>query len=145
RRSIAAQRVLTLTRDSAWTLVRTVPVAFRTFHPQGMVRIGETLFVSSVEVIDRSAGKGVGHLFKIDETGALLADLTLAEGPIYHPGGIDFERSNIWLPPAEDSPDSRSIVYRIDPVAVKAVEVFRAADHIGAIVHNTDDHTLHGV
>ena len=28
---------------------------------------------------------------------------------------------------------------------MKATEVFRFADHIGAIVHNTDDHTLHGV
>ena len=26
-----------------------------------------------------------------------------------------------------------------------ATEILRVADHIGAIVHNTDDHTLHGV
>src|SRR6185436_5002376 len=39
----------------------------------------------------------------------------------------------------------RSIVYRVDPAAMKAAEVFRFNDHIGAIVHNTDDHTLHGV
>ena len=28
---------------------------------------------------------------------------------------------------------------------MKATEVFRFDDHIGAIVHNTDDDTLHGV
>ncbi len=28
---------------------------------------------------------------------------------------------------------------------MKATEVLRFADHIGAIVHNTDDRTLHGV
>ena len=28
---------------------------------------------------------------------------------------------------------------------MKATEVFRFADHIGGIVHNTDDNTLHGV
>ena len=28
---------------------------------------------------------------------------------------------------------------------MKATEVLRFADHIGAIIHNTDDHTLHGV
>jgi hypothetical protein len=28
---------------------------------------------------------------------------------------------------------------------MKATEVFRFADHIGAIVHDTDDRTLHGV
>ena len=144
-RAIVAERVTALTRTSTWTLVSSVPIGFRTFHPQGMVKIGETLFVSSVEVIDREAGQGVGHLFKIDMAGNLLADLTLGEGAIYHPGGIDYDGKDIWMPVAEYRPDSRSIVYRVDPDAMKAVEVFRMADHIGAIVHNTDDRTLHGV
>jgi hypothetical protein len=144
-RAIVAERVMTLTRSSSWTLVASVPIAFRTFHPQGMVKIGETLFVSSVEVIDRDAGKGIGHLFKIDMAGNLVSDLTLGEGAIYHPGGIDYDGKDIWLPLAEYRPDSRSIVYRIDPNAMKAVEAFRVADHIGAVVHDTDDHTLHGV
>jgi hypothetical protein len=144
-RSIAADRVMTLTRASTWTLVASTPIAFRTFHPQGMVKIGDTFFVSSVEVIDRDPGRGVGHLFEIDKTGALIADLRLGEGAIYHPGGIDFDGRDIWVPVAEYRPDSRSIIYRVDPVAMKATEVFRVADHIGAIVHNTDRRTLHGV
>jgi hypothetical protein len=144
-RSIVADRVMALTRASAWTPVASVPMAFRTFHPQGMVRIGETLFVSSVEVIDRDAGKGVGHLFKIDTAGNLLADLRLGEGAIYHPGGLDYDGASIWVPVAEYRPDSRSIVYRVDPAAMAAKEVFRVADHIGAIVRNADDDTLHGI
>jgi len=144
-RPIVAERVMKLTRTSPWTLAASVPIAFRTFHPQGMVKIGETLFVSSVEVIDRDAGKGVGHLFKIDMAGNLLADLRLGEGAIYHPGGIDYDGHDIWVPVAEYRPDSRSIICRVDPSTMTATEVFRAADHIGAIVHNTDDHTLHGV
>ncbi len=136
---------MTLTRASTWTLVASVPIAFRTFHPQGMVKIGETLFVSSVEVIDRDAARGVGHLFKIDKTGALVADLRLGEGPMYHPGGIDYDGRHIWVPVAEYRPDSRTIVYRVDPAAMKATEAFRVADHVGAIVHNTDEDTLHGV
>ena len=144
-RSIVADRVQTLTRSSSWTLAASVPIAFRTFHPQGMVKIGATLFVSSVEVIDRDAGKGVGHLFKIDMRGQLVADLRLGEGAIYHPGGIDYDGQHVWVPVAEYRPDSRSIVYRVDPATMKAAEAFRVDDHIGAIVHNTDDHTLHGV
>ena len=144
-RSIVADRVMTLTRESSWSLVASVPVAFRTFHPQGMVKIGETLFLSSVEVVDREAGKGIGHLFKIDMAGRLVADLTLGEGAIYHPGGIDYDGANIWVPVAEYRPDSRSIVYRVDPAAMKATEMFRVADHIGALVHDTDDDSLHGV
>jgi hypothetical protein len=142
---VLAERVTALTRNSVWKLVASVPIAFRTFHPQGMVKIGETFFVSSVEVRDRGAGKGIGHLYKIDRAGNLVADLTLGEGNIYHPGGIDYDGTSIWVPVAEYRPDSRSIVYRVDPQAMKATEILRFADHIGAIVHNTDDHTLHGV
>src|SRR4051812_68106 len=78
--SMVAERVMKLTRGSTWTLVSSTPIAFRTFHPQGMVKIGETIFVSSVEVFNREAAMGVGHLFKIDTAGALVADLKLGEG-----------------------------------------------------------------
>src|SRR5215208_4329410 len=125
-RDAIGDRVLQLTRDSVWTRVRAVPMTFRTFHPQGMVKIGETLFVSSVEVRvpakrgvqpdgrhDRDTGEGLGHLFKIDMSGRLLADLKIGEGTMYHPGGIDYDGRNIWVTVAEYRPDSRSIVYRI--------------------------------
>jgi Family of unknown function (DUF6454) len=140
-----AERVATLTRDSSWKLAATVAMSFRTFHPQGMVKLGDRFFVSSVEVHDRAAGKGVGHVFAIDRAGHLLADLRLGEGAIYHPGGIDYDGTHVWIPVAEYRPNSRSIVYRLNPATMKAEEVFRFPDHIGAIVHNTDDHTLHGV
>jgi hypothetical protein len=157
-RSTVAERVMKLTRDSSWTLVGSVPIGFTTHHPQGMVKIGDTLFVSSVEIkvrttrlprpvdgYDRDTGEGVGHLFKIDMAGNLIADLRLGEGTIYHPGGIDYDGTNIWAPVAEYRPNSRSIVYRIDPGTMKPTEMFRFGDHIGAIARNTDENTLHGV
>ena len=144
-RSVVADRVTRLTRDTAWSGVRLVPIAFRTFHPQGLVKIGETFFLSSVEVRDRDAGQGIGHLFKLNAAGGLLADLKLGEGAMYHPGGLDYDGRHIWVAVAEYRPNSRSIIYRIDPDTMTAVEVFRFADHIGAIVHDTDDHALHGV
>jgi hypothetical protein len=157
-RATLTERVMKLTRDSSWKRVASVPIRFTTHHPQGLVKIGETFFVSSVEITvrtsrlprpvdghDRDTGQGVGHLFKIDSGGTLLADLRLGEGAIYHPGGIDYDGKNIWVPVAEYRPDSRSIVFRVDPATMKATEMFRFADHIGAIVHNTDDNTLHGV
>jgi uncharacterized protein DUF6454 len=157
RRERVAELVMQLTRDTRWTLTSSVPVAFPTFHPQGMVRIGDTFFVSSVEVTqptrrfpapvdgyDRDAGAGAGHLFKIDASGKLLADLKLGEGTIFHPGGLDFDGTDIWVPVAEYRPNSRSIVYRVDPHTMNATEVLRWSDHIGAVVHDTDDQTLHG-
>jgi Family of unknown function (DUF6454) len=156
--SIVAERVTKLTRGSAWKLVKTVPIGFATHHPQGMVKIGDALFVSSVEVkvrgqrlanagrrSDRDPGAGIGHLFKLDTAGKLLASVTLGEGTMYHPGGLDYDGRHIWVAVAEYRPDSQSIVYRIDPGTLKATEVLRFQDHIGAIVHNTDDGTLHGV
>jgi hypothetical protein len=157
-RSTIAARVRNLTRDSLWKRVAALPIAFTTHHPQGMVKIGEAFLVSSVEIKvrtrrltqpvnghDRDAGEGVGHLFKIDSAGQLIADLRIGEGIIYHPGGLDYDGKDVWVPVAEYRPNSRSIIYRVDPVTMKATEVLRFPDHIGAIVHNTDDNALHGI
>jgi uncharacterized protein DUF6454 len=157
-RSTVAERVMKLTREASWKPAASIPVGFPTYHPQGMVRIGDAFYVSSVEVkvptsrfpkpvdgYDRDAGQGIGHLFKIDKSGKLLVDLPLGESTMYHPGGIDYDGSSIWVAVAEYRPDSRSIIYRVDPQRMQAAEVFRFPDHIGAIVHNPDDQTLHGV
>jgi len=147
-----------LTRATQWQQKAAVTLQFPTFHPQGMVKIGDAFFVSSVDIrkpttrfptpqggYDRDTGEGVGHLFKFDAEGRLLADLTLGEGSVYHPGGIDFDGQHIWVPVAEYRPNSQSIIYKVDPATMKATEVFRFKDHIGGIVHNTDDKSLHGV
>ncbi|MEO8520731.1 MAG: DUF6454 family protein [Acidobacteriota bacterium] len=156
--STLTDAVMRLTRASRWTAVASVPLAFPTFHPQGLVRIGDTFVVSSVEVTvpprrfetmvdgyDRDPGQGVGHLFKFDKAGTLIGELRLGEGTIYHPGGLDYDGRDIWVAVSEYRPDSRAIVYRVDPVAMRATEVFRFADHLGALVHDTDSRTLHGV
>ena len=158
RRPGVAELAHQVTRETKWTLTASIPVGFPTHHPQGMVRVGETFYVSSVEVrkptqrfpapvggFDRDPGEGVGHLFKFDGSGQLIEDLVLGEGTIYHPGGIDYDGRDIWVSVAEYRPNSKSIVYRVDPQSMKATEVFRWADHLGAVVHDTDGRTLHGV
>jgi Family of unknown function (DUF6454) len=155
---LVAERVQKLTRAVRWRPVATIPINFKTHHPQGMVKIGDTFFVSSVEITvpptrfpepkdgyDRDTGQGAGHLFKIDAKGNLLGSVKLGEGAMYHPGGIDYDGRHIWVPVAEYRPNSRAVIYRVDPQAMTATEVFRFGDHIGGIVHNTDDKTLHGV
>lgn len=123
-----------------------------------MVRIGENFYLSSVEIrqqpvkydvphdgFDRDPGTGVGHLFKFGPDGRLLGDLILGGGAIYHPGGIDYDGRDIWVPVSEYRPGSRAIVYRVDPATMTAREAFRWADHIGAIVHDTDGKALYGM
>jgi len=153
-----APQITRLTRATGWIARDAVPIRFKTHHPQGLVKIGDRLFMSSVEVtaptrrfaaprdgVDRDAGAGVGHLFQFDMTGNLIGDLKLGEGAIYHPGGLDYDGRHIWVAVAEYRPNSRSIVYRIDPHTMTANEVFRFGDHLGALVHDTETHSLHGV
>jgi Family of unknown function (DUF6454) len=155
---LISERFRQLTRTAEWQLIASQPVNFNTHHPQGMVKIGEVFYVSSVEVttptkrfampqngFDRDTGAGFGHLFKFDGKGDLIADLKLGDGTMYHLGGIDFDGKFIWVSVAEYRPNSHSIIYRVDPVTMTATEVFRFADHLGGIVHNLDKHTLHAV
>ncbi|NLR82388.1 DUF6454 family protein [Chitinophaga eiseniae] len=144
--SLLSKRLKSLTRHTPWNQVAATKIRFNTFHCQGMVRIGTDCWVSSVEVHpgnDRSSG--AGHLFKIDADGNLLADIAVGEGAIFHPSGIDFDGTHIWIAAAEYRPDSRSIIYRFDPRQMVLEEVFRWNDHIGGIARNPDANTLHGI
>ena len=139
-----------ISKTTPWLLVKEIKVQFKTFHCQGMVKIGDDFWVSSVEinmppngVFDRS--KGAGHLFKIDGSGRLLAEVTIGEGSIYHPSGIDFDGTHIWIAAAEYRPDSQAIIYKLDTRTMQLKEVFRWKDHIGGIARNTATNTLHGI
>ena len=131
-----------LRKDTPWRETAIHGINFATFHPQGMTAVGDRLFMSSVEVIDRKTAKGVGHLFEMSRTGALLRETTLGEGSIYHPGGIDFDGKRIWVPVAEYRPDSASIVYTVDPETLQSREVFRFKDHLGALSHFPEKNLL---
>ena len=50
-----ADKFLRVTKGSAWQPVATVPIAFPTHHPQGMVKIGDRFYMSSVEIIEPHA------------------------------------------------------------------------------------------
>ncbi len=151
-------RLRALTRGLTWRPVSVTQLQFPAHHPQGMIRIGDRTYLSSVEItertqrydaprdgMDRTPGIGRGHLYEIDAEGRLLRSVTLGEGDIYHPGGLDFDGTHLWVPVAEYRPNSRSILYRVDPATMRAEEVFRFADHVGGLVMDRASNTLHGV
>ena len=157
-RANLADRVMTLSRATRWTRAAAIPLRFKSYHPQGMVKVGDAFFLSAVEIErlpkklakpegghDYDAGAGRGHLFKFAADGTLLADLVIGEGTIYHPGGIDFDGRYIWVPVAEYRPKSRSIIYRVDPATMMAQVMGRVADHIGGIVHDRENDRLVGL
>ena len=157
RRSRVAALFTNLTRSANWKLVERIKLNFPTFHPQGILKLGDVYYLSSVEIIsepkkidrsegtpERTPGQGVGHLFKVDEKGELIDSVVLSEQQIYHPGGIDYDGRWIWVSVSEYRPNSKSIIYRVDPKDLSAEEVFRVDDHIGAVAFNADAKVLHG-
>src|SRR5437879_3549093 len=128
-------------RSTAWSLVQRVPLRFPTYHPQGFALVGDLIYLTSVEVLeapvkypvpvdgyDRTPGKGIGHLFVLDRQGNLKKDIRLGEGTAYHPGGPDFDGKDVWVPVAEYRPNSRAIVYTVDPKTYRVTERFRVQD-----------------
>ncbi|HEY0473150.1 MAG TPA: DUF6454 family protein [Kribbella sp.] len=146
------------TRSTAWSVAARIPLRFPTYHPQGFALVGDLIYLSSVEVLeapvkypapvggyDRSPGKGIGHLFVLDRQGHLKKDIRLGEGTAYHPGGIDYDGENVWVPVAEYRPNSRAIVYQVDPKTYKVTEQFRVQDHVGGVVRDRRTGLVHGV
>lgn len=134
-------------RNTAWTQTAKLHLDFPTYHPEGLALTKDHIFLSSVEITeptqkypspvggyDRTAGKGVGHLFVMDRQGHLQKDIVLGEGDMYHPGGISFDGTDIWVPVAQYRPDSSAIVYRVDATSLQVTKQFEAPDHIGGIV-----------
>lgn len=121
------KQLLKLTPDSKLVQKEAIQLKFDAHHTQGMVKIGEDFFMTSVEVtqwpkryetpqngLDRDTGIGKGHVFKFDKSGNLLNDLPIGKGDIYHPGGIDFDGEFIWIPATEYRPNSFSIIYKLN-------------------------------
>ena len=153
-----AAAVRTLTGGTAWERIDAIPVAFDDHHPQGMLKIGDVFYLSTVRIAerpapyetpqdgyDRSPGKGEGYLLKLSATGELLGEVRLGEGDAYHPGGIDFDGSAIIVPVAEYRPNSAAIVYRVDPETLAATEILRFDDHLGGVTVDRDGGRLHAV
>ncbi|TVY11781.1 DUF6454 family protein [Paenibacillus cremeus] len=154
----AANLFRKLTRHTKWELKQAIPLQFNNHHAQGMLRIGDLFYMSSVELsewpkrydvpsvdgFDRTPGVGMGHLFVFDLQGELVQDVMLGEGDAYHPGGIDWDGTSIWVPVAEYRPQSRSLMYRVNLQTLKAEIAFRVPDHIGGVVRLGQDGDLVG-
>src|SRR5688500_1532570 len=147
-----------LDRRTTWKLASAVRIGFDSHHAQGMVRVGEDFFVTSVEILertrpypeprggfDRDQGRGQGWLFRMNARGELLGRAKLGEGATYHPGGLDFDGRHLWVPVAEYRPGRPSIVYRVDPATLTPVEALRFGDHIGAVTRDLRAGTLVGL
>ena len=141
-------------RGTNWELVERIPLAFPTHHPQGLAFVGDYIFLSSVEVLDKplnvfdptlsTPGRGIGHMFVIDKTGKLLKDITIGSGDMYHPGGIDFDGTNVWVPVGEYRPKGKSMILTIDAKNFQVTERFQVKDSIGWALSNSETGSVYG-
>ncbi|MGZ6745568.1 MAG: DUF6454 family protein [Nocardioides sp.] len=144
-------------RNTTWSQVDKLHLDFPTYHPEGLAVTPDHLFLSSVQVTeptqkyptpvggyDRTAGKGIGHLFVMDRQGHLQKDITFGDGDMYHPGGIDFDGRNIWVPVAQYRPNSSAEIFRVDAQTLAVHKQFEVKDHIGGIVLDKTTHRLVG-
>jgi hypothetical protein len=136
-----------VTRTTAWQQTSKLKLGFPTYHTEGIAFTPDHIFLSAVQIIeptvkyataqdgyDRTPGKGIGHLFVMDKAGHLQKDITLGEGDMYHPGGIDFDGTNVWVPVAQYRPNSSAIIYRVEAGTLAVHRQFQVADHFGGIV-----------
>ena len=136
-----------VTRNTDWQQTSRLKLNFPTFHTEGIAYSQDHIFLSAVQILepttkfptpqggyDRTPGKGIGHLFVMDKAGNLQKDITLGEGDMYHPGGIDFDGTNVWVPVAQYRPDSSAIIYKVDAATLDVHKQFEVKDHFGGIV-----------
>ncbi len=144
-------------RNTNWQLTSKLRLNFPTFHTEGIAFSPDHIFLSAVQIIeptvkyptpkggfDRTPGKGIGHLFVMDKSGNLQKDVVLGEGDMYHPGGIDFDGTNVWVPVAQYRPNSSAIIYRVDANNLEVHKQFEVEDHFGGIVMNKQSGHLIG-
>ncbi|MBO9616973.1 MAG: hypothetical protein J7619_30080 [Dyadobacter sp.] len=142
-----ARKLSGYTSEKQFALVDSIVLPFQTFHTQGLTKAGGYYFLTAVDVkrwpekypvpvdgMDRDTGEGIGRVFKFDESGKLVAQVTIGEKSIYHPGGIDFDGKYIWIPVCEYRPHGNSIVYRMDPQTMEVEKMWDVHDALGAVV-----------
>jgi len=152
--SALVQGVKNQSRHAKWELIQNISLSFPTHHPQGLAYVGEYIFLSYVEVLDpplnvfdpvnSTPGRGVGHMFVLDLDGKLLKDIIIGIGDMYHPGGIDFDGTNVWVPVGEYRPGANSVMLSIDPKTFVATERFRVKDSIGWAVSDGESGIVYG-
>jgi hypothetical protein len=122
-----SRTVMELTRRTVWTLVGELPLRDDVHHPQGMARIGSTWWVSTVDVDGRS-----GWVLAVDSDGDIVERVPVGDERHFHPGGMDFDGSALWIAAAEYRPDSSASIYRMQPGRAPE-RIFEVDDHVGAV------------
>jgi glycerophosphoryl diester phosphodiesterase len=118
----------------SFELLRVVPLKGDTYHVQGVDRVGDRVYVTSVE---RAARKG--YLFEFSYPGGdLLRSVEVQEGDRYHPGGLSIRGDSIWIPVSEYRPKSSTVIQRRNLKTFAIESKFVVEDSIGCLAAGAD-------
>jgi hypothetical protein len=152
-------KLLGTTESSEWEYVRSLRLHFETDHPQGVIRVGERYFLSSVRIPVDAEGAvdktkpGRGFLIEVapdrpeQATEAVEVNrVELCDAMVYHPGGLATDGEFLYVPVSEYRPDSNCRIYKVDVETLKQVgEPVRFKDHIGALSIDRERKRIYGM
>ncbi len=148
-------RLLSTTESSEWERVGAFELEFETDHPQGLVRVGERYFLSTVRIPEGAPGQpnlsvaGQGFLIEIGRDGDVGTEegrLELCDGMVYHPGGLGTDGKVIYVPVSEYRPDSNCHIYTVDVETFEVVgDPVQFPDHVGALSVDTERERIFGM
>lgn len=147
-----------LGRTTVWKSIANISFEGDTFEPEGIVRLGSDRYVVScgeyteptkpygkvINGTDRSPGQGFGHLIVFNGNGERLADASITKrgAAEYHNGGIDYDGTSIYGTIAQYRPNSTAYAYRANPATLEPETILHYADHLGGIVHDTQEKSI---
>jgi hypothetical protein len=136
-------KLLSTTDSGEWERMGAFELDFETDHPQGLIRVGDRYYLSTVRIPEGEPGApdlsvaGKGFLIEVGregDTGIEKRRLELSDGMVYHPGGLATDGESIYVPVSEYRPDSTCAVYKIDVETFEQVgDPMRFPDHLGAL------------
>ena len=136
-------RLLSTTESSEWEPVGAFELEFESDHPQGLVRVGDRYFLSTVRIPEGAPGQpdlsvaGKGFLIEVGRdsgVGNEAGRLELCDGMVYHPGGLGTDGKVVHVPVSEYRPDSSCLIYTVDVETFEVVgEPVHFPDHVGAV------------
>jgi hypothetical protein len=153
----ATTKLLGTTDSREWAHVVSLAIKFKTDHPQGLLRIGDLYYLSSVRFTKNAEGHpdtstvGQGFLIKIEvnvnESTVEETDrIEFSDGAAYHPGGMATDGKIIYIPVSEYRPDSSCHVYKVDAETFEVMgEPFVFPDHLGALSIDRERERIFGM
>jgi len=127
-----------------WINVANIDLPFDTYHPQGIVKIGDEFFLTATD--SRMAGYMIK--FSVRSSAATMIQQTRLADPSFpnriHPGGIDYDssRNRIWCPLAERLPNTSTSILMVNPDDLAYENVGSILDHLGTTIVDAEDNRV---